>query len=92
MSFGCSVGDIITVLQLANKIRERFVDAPEQFKAISDESVTAMATYGMLIFDPLGSGASQLSLTISRFSYRSGISPASRERSWLPLLWDALMF
>jgi hypothetical protein len=37
MSFGCSVSDFITILLLANKIRERFVDAPEQFKAISDE-------------------------------------------------------
>lgn len=37
MSFGFGVGDFITVLQLANKIRERFVDAPEQFEAISDE-------------------------------------------------------
>jgi hypothetical protein len=37
MSFGLSVGDFITILQLANKIRERFVDAPEQFEAISDE-------------------------------------------------------
>jgi hypothetical protein len=37
MSFGFSVGDFITVLQLANKFRERFVDAPEQFEAISDE-------------------------------------------------------
>jgi hypothetical protein len=37
MSFGYSIGDFITILQLANKIRERFVDAPEKFKAISDE-------------------------------------------------------
>jgi hypothetical protein len=37
MNFGFSVGDIVTVHQLANKIRERFVDAPEQFEAISDE-------------------------------------------------------
>ena len=37
MSFGFSVSDFITILQLANNIRERFVDAPEQFKAISDE-------------------------------------------------------
>jgi hypothetical protein len=37
MSFGFSVGDFITVLQLANKTRERFVDAPKQFEAISDE-------------------------------------------------------
>jgi hypothetical protein len=37
MSFGLSIGDIITVAKLANKIRQRFVNAPEQFKAISDE-------------------------------------------------------
>jgi hypothetical protein len=37
MSFGCSTGDFIVVAQLANKIRQRFVDAPAQFKAISDE-------------------------------------------------------
>jgi hypothetical protein len=38
MSFGYSVGDCIAILQLANKVRERFNDAPEQFKAISNES------------------------------------------------------
>ena len=37
MSFGYSVGDFIVILQLANNVRERFVDAPKQFKAISDE-------------------------------------------------------
>ncbi|KFY32155.1 hypothetical protein V493_00461 [Pseudogymnoascus sp. VKM F-4281 (FW-2241)] len=37
MSFGFSVGDFITVLQLAFKIRQEFVDAPIQFKAVSDE-------------------------------------------------------
>jgi hypothetical protein len=37
MSFGFSVSDFVAVLQLANTIRERFVGAPEQFKAISNE-------------------------------------------------------
>jgi hypothetical protein len=37
MSFGFSVGDFIAVIELANKIRKEFVDAPSQFKAISDE-------------------------------------------------------
>jgi hypothetical protein len=37
MSFGFSVVDFITVLQLVNQTRQRFVDAPEQFKAISEE-------------------------------------------------------
>ncbi|TGO44037.1 hypothetical protein BCON_0632g00010 [Botryotinia convoluta] len=37
MSFGFSMGDFITVIELANKIRKVFVDATSQFKAISDE-------------------------------------------------------
>jgi hypothetical protein len=37
MSFGFSVGDIIAVTNLANKIRQRFVNSPEQFKAIATE-------------------------------------------------------
>ena len=37
MSFGFSVGDFIALLNLANTVRRQFVDAPAQFKAISDE-------------------------------------------------------
>ena len=37
MSFGFSIGDFITVIELANKIRKAFVGAPSQFKNISDE-------------------------------------------------------
>ena len=37
MSFGYSVGDCIAIYQLANQIRERFANAPYQFKAISNE-------------------------------------------------------
>jgi len=37
MSFGFSIGDLITVIGLANKIRKEFVDAPSQFKDVSDE-------------------------------------------------------
>jgi hypothetical protein len=40
MSFDTSIGDFATVLQLANTIRKQFVDAPVQFKAISEELVT----------------------------------------------------
>jgi len=49
MSFGFSIGDFITVLQLANTIRQRFVDAPNQFKAISDEWVTPVGSVQILI-------------------------------------------
>lgn len=39
MSFGFSVGDFLTVAQLANKVRKEFVGAPSQFNGISDECV-----------------------------------------------------
>ncbi|KFY37326.1 hypothetical protein V494_04800 [Pseudogymnoascus sp. VKM F-4513 (FW-928)] len=37
MSFGFGVGDIIAVAKLSNVIRQRFVDSPDQFKAIAAE-------------------------------------------------------
>ena len=37
MSFGFSLSDFIAAIELANKIRKEFVNAPDQFKAISDE-------------------------------------------------------
>jgi len=37
MSFGFSVVEFIKALELAFEIRRRFVDAPDQFRAISDE-------------------------------------------------------
>jgi hypothetical protein len=37
MSFGFSVSDFVAILQLANDIRKQFVDAPSQFRAISEE-------------------------------------------------------
>jgi hypothetical protein len=48
MSFGYSVGDIIAVYELASKIRKQFIDAPGQFKAISDELVIHAACLQML--------------------------------------------
>lgn len=48
MSFGFGVGDLIRVLELANEIRMRFVDAPKQYMAISDEWVTPEWTDWML--------------------------------------------
>jgi hypothetical protein len=37
MSFGFSVGDFIVAIKLANKIRKVFVNAPNEFKDISNE-------------------------------------------------------
>ena len=37
MSFGFSIGDFIQAIDLANRVRKEFVDAPSQFKGISDE-------------------------------------------------------
>jgi len=39
MSFGISIGDIIALGKLATRIGQRFLNAPGQFRAISDESV-----------------------------------------------------
>ena len=36
MSFGFSIGDFITVIQLANDVRNDFVNAPKQFGEVSD--------------------------------------------------------
>jgi hypothetical protein len=40
MSFGFSVGDFLAAIQLANKIRKEFANAPSQFKATTDEYAT----------------------------------------------------
>ena len=37
MSFWYSVGDFIKLVELANELHHRFVDAPQQFRSISDE-------------------------------------------------------
>lgn len=39
MSFGFGVGDFLAVINLAKKIRKEFIDAPSQFKEISEECV-----------------------------------------------------
>ena len=49
MSFGFSLGDFIAVLDKANQLRERFDDAPQQFKAISNEQVTSFSALLILI-------------------------------------------
>ncbi|MCJ1255062.1 hypothetical protein MMC24_002878, partial [Lignoscripta atroalba] len=37
MSFGFSVGDFLLAVEIAKRIRSRFVDAPDQFRVISYE-------------------------------------------------------
>ena len=49
MSFGFSVSDILAVIELASKIRKEFVDAPSQFKDISDEYIVLTGLYSLLI-------------------------------------------
>jgi hypothetical protein len=41
MSFGFSVGDFLTIANLAKTTREQFRDAPSEFAAISGELVTS---------------------------------------------------
>jgi hypothetical protein len=49
MSFGFSISDFITVIELANKIRTEFIGAPSQLKDISNEYVNCI--YGSLFAD-----------------------------------------
>lgn len=37
MSFGFSVGDFIAAIKLADGLRKRFVEAPEQYKTMKGE-------------------------------------------------------
>jgi hypothetical protein len=50
MSFGFSVGDFIAAIELAKKIRKGFIDAPNQFSAVSEEFVTSKLVRALLIF------------------------------------------
>lgn len=58
MSFGFSVGDILAVIQLANKVRKDFAAAPNQFEHISTECV----------IPPLLLGTENLRLTLMQGS------------------------
>lgn len=40
MSFGFGVGDFLAVVKLANDLRKQFRDAPDQYKDVSNESVS----------------------------------------------------
>ncbi|KFY28869.1 hypothetical protein V493_02720 [Pseudogymnoascus sp. VKM F-4281 (FW-2241)] len=76
MSFGFSVGDFIAVFELANRVRKEFVDAPSQFKAISDDCR-----------DVLG----DLKKTLNKYSElkSSYVGAGSRaKRIWKRLKWE----
>jgi hypothetical protein len=45
MSFGFGVGDFVSLLTFANKLRRDFVGAPSQFNSISEESVPIVYSY-----------------------------------------------
>lgn len=37
MSFGFGVGDFLAVIELANKVRQKWKDAPEEYDTMKDE-------------------------------------------------------
>lgn len=64
MSFGFSIGDFVTVIELANQLRKDFVSAPVQFKALSNEYGTPGTSIFctkrvLLINNSIGSGLFQ---------------------------------
>lgn len=79
MSFGFSVGDFLAVLELANKIRREFVDAPTQFKDISNEFVTQLADCLAFLTSLLGSEASRSFFKISK-SFHPNLSLTNSRR------------
>jgi hypothetical protein len=69
MSFSFSVGDFIAVIELANKIRKDFVDAPSQFQAVSDEyTILTTVLSNTDSVNRTGSEASRLSFSMSKSS------------------------
>jgi hypothetical protein len=68
MSFGFSVGDFITVANLARTTWQQFVDAPEQFSAIYDEWISPAILAGKILIDFPESEVSRLSSTTLVFS------------------------
>jgi hypothetical protein len=61
MSFGFGVGEFITVITLAKKIRKDFVGAPSQFGSASNVYVTKTEETSLLIYIFIESEASPLS-------------------------------
>lgn len=49
MSFGFSIGDFVTIIELANRIRKEFVGAPSHLDNISHEYVRWI--HGSLLAD-----------------------------------------
>jgi hypothetical protein len=65
MSFGFSIGDFLSAIELANKIRREFVNVPSQFKGISDKyAVPPSVESNVDYFNETGSGVSPLPFKI----------------------------
>jgi hypothetical protein len=75
MSFGFSVGDFIVAIELANRIRKDFVDAPSQFKATTDVYVSLVRRNFRISAhhqDYIGSEASHMSFKIPTLPFKNG--------------------
>ena len=82
MSFGFGVSDFIAIIELANKIRKEFVNAPSQFKDISDEyAVLAAFLSNADSIDGTGSEASRLSFEMSKSSSPCANSTTNKRQS-----------
>ena len=80
MSFGFSIGDLVTLIDLANKIRKQFVGAPSQLQKISDEYVRRI---GIFVFNVSAdklpeSEVCRSSFRMSKSSQRNATLPNGR--------------
>lgn len=96
MSFGFSIGDFLAVISLASKIRKEFVDAPSQFKAISDEYVyvppRTTCPSSTESWNRVGLRALRSCFKILRTAYQSQTSTRSKRASSRILLRAAATF
>jgi hypothetical protein len=78
MGFGFSVGDFLAAIELANKTRKEFVNAPNRFKAISDECAVLHSFLSNTDdFNDAGSGVSRSSSKMSKSSSPNANSTTS---------------
>lgn len=90
MSFGVGVGDIIAVSELAGKIRKRFVDSPEEYRAISEEyEIKVKNAFEFLSIYSTESRFSPTFFEISKMHSQSGTSQRGRRPIYMISFQDA---
>jgi hypothetical protein len=92
MSFGFSVGDFLTVIKLANKIRKDFSSAPREFKATLDVYVTTINGQIDTHVLSVESEAFPSSSNALKYRHQNDISARKTKTTWAPSAMAARIF